>query len=203
MSGGPGRPRVAVATSNPGKLREIREILGGVCVELVGLEDLPPVRFCEEGEDYEANARAKALSAAEQTGLPALAEDSGLEVDGLSGAPGPRSARYGGSGLDDAGRVARLLRELRGSAAAARCARFVCWAALASPDGRVETARGQCPGHILEKPVGRAGFGYDPVFAPEGEGGRSMAQLSAAEKNRISHRARALRGLAEALARLR
>ncbi len=133
-----------------------------------------------------------------RAGLPALADDSGLEVDALSGAPGPRSARYGGPGLDDAGRVALLLRELDGVPAGRRGARFVCVAALATPDGECRTARGVCEGRILGAPRGSGGFGYDPVFAPEG-GQRSMAELREDEKNALSHRGRAIAALLEAM----
>ena len=109
MSGGTPRPAVVLASSNPGKLREIRDLLADLALELLPLSDFPGVVLPEEGDDYAANAAAKALACARQTGLPALADDSGLEVDGLSGAPGPRSARFGGPDLDDAGRTAALL----------------------------------------------------------------------------------------------
>jgi XTP/dITP diphosphohydrolase len=193
-----GAREVVVATSNPGKVREIREILDDLPLEWVGLDAVPDVRLPEEGDDYEANARAKALAAATSAGRPAVADDSGLEVEGLAGAPGPRSARYGGPDLDDAGRVEHLLEEMRGLAGNARRARFVCVAALATPDGRVVAARGECPGWIRPAPLGEGGFGYDPVFELE-PGGRTMAQLPAAEKNRLSHRSRAFRALAPAL----
>jgi XTP/dITP diphosphohydrolase len=154
-----------------------------------------------EGDDYAANARAKALAVARAVGGPALADDSGLEVAALDGRPGPRSARYGGPGLDDAGRVARLLAELAASGSRDRRARFVCVAALALPDGTVETSRGECAGRMLAAPRGRGGFGYDPVFAPEGET-RTLAELGEDEKNRLSHRARAVASLEPALRRL-
>jgi XTP/dITP diphosphohydrolase len=188
-------PEVVVATSSAGKLREIRALLADLPVVLVGLAQLPPVTLPEEGDAYEQNARAKALAAAAQTGRIAVADDSGLEVAGLGGGPGPRSARYGGPGLDDAGRVAHLLRALRDLHGEARAARFVCVAAAATPAGRVVCARGECAGRIREAPLGEAGFGYDPVFEPSGET-RSMAQLAPEEKQRRSHRARAFRALA-------
>jgi XTP/dITP diphosphohydrolase len=184
-----------VATSNPGKVREIGAILADLGITCVGLEGLPPVDFPEEGDDYAENAVAKARAAARRLGRVAVADDSGLEVDGLGGRPGPRSARYGGPGLDDAGRVAHLLDELSGAAGAARRARFVCVAAWASPDGRTATRRGECEGTIRTAPSGESGFGYDPVFEVEGDG-RTMAELAPDEKNRISHRARAFRALA-------
>ena len=186
-----------IATSNPGKLREIRAILNGAPVVLSSLAEFPEVRLPEEGSDYEANAVAKARAAARGAKRPALADDSGLEVAGLGGAPGPHSARYGGPGLDDAGRLAALLRAMDGLSGDARRARFVCVAAFALPDGargQVFTARGECAGRILDAPRGQGGFGYDPVFEAEGWG-RSLAQLSEAEKDGISHRGRALRAL--------
>ena len=184
---------VVVATSNAGKLREIRAILGDSVV-LRDLAGLPPVVFPEEGDDYAANAVAKARAVAEQLGELALADDSGLEVDGLGGAPGPRSARYGGPGLGDAERSARLLEALAGTSGDARRARFVCHVALVGPQIPPLVAVGECRGRILEAPRGDGGFGYDPVFEVEGLG-RAMAELSDAEKNTLSHRARALRAL--------
>ncbi len=191
-------PALVIATSNPGKQREIREILDGTDIDLQPLDALPPVAMPEEGDDYTRNAEAKAAAVARALGRPALADDSGLEVDALGGKPGPRSARYGGPGLDDAGRVARLLSELAGLAPERRGARFVCVAVLAMPGGELFASRGQCPGRILEAPRGDGGFGFDPVFEVA-DSGRSMAELPAAEKNRISHRARAVRGLRQAL----
>jgi XTP/dITP diphosphohydrolase len=192
------RPRpgsdLVVATSNPGKLREIRELLGGMDVVLRPLGELPPVELPEEGDDYEQNARVKARTVAAALGVGALADDSGLEVEALGGAPGPRSARYGGPGLDDAGRVAYLLEELSGIEPARRRARFVCVAAWADPAGDGPTAVGYCDGLILETPRGVGGFGYDPIFQPDGET-VSMAELSPERKNALSHRARAIRAL--------
>lgn len=185
---------MVVATANAGKLREFRAILAELPVALRGLADFPGVALPEEGEDYVENAVAKARAAARGSGRPALADDSGLEVAALGGAPGPRSARYGGPGLDDAGRCRRLLEALAGAGSADRSARFVCVAALATPEGEVVTARGECRGRILEAPRGAGGFGYDPVFEVEGRG-RAMAELAPGEKNRLSHRARALRAL--------
>jgi XTP/dITP diphosphohydrolase len=192
---------VVVATSNPGKLREIRQLLVGLPVELCALDAFPEVEMPAEGDDYTANALAKARSVARETGRVAIADDSGLEVDGLGGRPGPHSARYGGEGLDDAGRVARLLEEMAGLEAAARAARFVCVAAVAAPNGDAATARGECGGRILEAPRGDEGFGYDPIFLAH-EAGVAMAELPEPEKNRISHRARALRALRDEIVRL-
>lgn len=188
-----------VATSNPGKLREIRALLAGMDLVLRSLLELPPVVLPEEGDDYEDNARLKARTVAAATGIETLADDSGLEVAALGGAPGPRSARYGGAGLDDAGRVARLLEELSGVPLGRRRARFVCVAAWADPAGHSLTAVGYCEGHILGAPRGREGFGYDPVFQPAGEA-VSMAELPPERKNELSHRSRAFRALAAHLA---
>lgn len=192
-------PRLIVATGNPGKLREFREILKAPDGVLGTLADVPGVVLPEEGDQYLPNAIAKAKAVAEQAGLAAIADDSGLEVDGLDGAPGPLSARYGGPDLDDAGRVAHLLAALAARPGAARTARFVCVAALATPDGRVVTARGICEGEILAAPSGAGGFGYDPIFKPRGFDG-AMAELPPATKHTLSHRGRALEGVSEAVA---
>ena len=187
-------PELVVASGNEGKLREFRSLLRELPLALRSLREFPGVALPEEGDDYERNALAKARGAARQTGLPALADDSGLEVEGLGGAPGPRSARYGGPGLDDAGRVEHLLRALRGRSGDARRARFVCVAALALPEGEAWTARGECAGVVLEAPRGRGGFGYDPVFWSS-EARAGVAELPEDRKNEISHRGRALRAL--------
>jgi len=186
--------RVVVATGNPGKVREIREMLGGLPAEVCSLDGLGPVTFPDEGDEYAPNAAAKALAVAEQLGEIAVADDSGLEVDALDGGPGPLSARYGGPGLDAGGRVAHLLEALAGVPARERGARFVCVAALALPGGACETFRGECEGRILAARRGAGGFGYDPVFELPG-GERTMAEVPADEKNRISHRGRAFAAL--------
>jgi len=193
------RKRIVVATGNAGKLREIKALLSDLC-EVVGLDAFPGVSLPDEGEDYRENAAEKARVAARATGLPALGDDSGIEVAGLGGAPGPLSARYGGAELDAAGRNARLLEAISGVAAEARAARFYCVAAVAWPDGRVETAEGECRGRILDTPSGGGGFGYDPVFQPDGYD-VSMAELPEVEKNRLSHRGRALVALRPAILR--
>lgn len=192
-----------LASANPGKLAEFRALLAGLDFALPGLADFPGVALHAEGGDYRENAAAKALTACEGSGLPALADDSGLEVAALGGAPGPYSARYGGPGLDDRARVELLLAELaaRPAATQTREARFVCVAALALPEGALHIARGECAGEILRAPRGGGGFGYDPVFRPA-EHNCSMAELPPAEKNRISHRARALAELRAQLQRL-
>ena len=188
--------RLIVATGNAGKLEEIALLLADEPVEVVSLAGLGPVRFPDEGEDYRANALAKARAVVAQLGEAAVADDSGLEVDALGGAPGPHSARYGGPGLDDRGRVARLLAELEGVAAERRSARFVCHVALVFPDGEALCVEGICDGRIRQRPSGASGFGYDPIFEAAGEE-LTMAELSAARKNAISHRARAFRRLVQ------
>jgi XTP/dITP diphosphohydrolase len=190
---------VVVATSNPGKLREIEALLEDLPLSLRSLADYPDFTPPEEGDDYAENAVAKAVACARHALQLALGDDSGLEVVGLGGGPGPRSARYGGPGLDDAGRVDALLAALSGRTGVDREARFVCVVALAAPDGAWVTRRGECAGRILAARRGVAGFGYDPVFGVAG-GERSMAELSPAEKNEISHRARAFRALRDELA---
>jgi XTP/dITP diphosphohydrolase len=192
---------LVLATGNHGKRAELVELLAEHGLRLASLADFPGIALPEEGDDYAENAAAKALAVAQACGLPALGDDSGIEVAALGGAPGPRSARYGGAGLDDAGRSALLIEALDATGSADRSARFVCVAALARPDGSVTRAFGACRGRILRAPRGRGGFGYDPVFQPEGHA-VSMAELPAGVKNRISHRARALAALAPALAGL-
>ena len=191
---------IVVATSNPGKLREIRALLADLPIRVCGLASVPGVVLPEEGDDYAANAAGKALAVALAAGRLALADDSGLEVAALGGAPGPRSARFGGPGLDDAGRVSALLAALARASGAARSARFVCVAALATPRGEVITTRGECRGHLLAAPSGSGGFGYDPIFVAEGTQ-VSFAELPELEKNRLSHRGMALRALVPELRR--
>ena len=191
-----------VATGNPGKLRELRALVAGLPLEVVGPADVGlDLEVDETGDTLEANARLKAVACAAASGLPALADDSGLEVDALGGEPGVRSARWvPGS---DADRVRALLVALEAVPREARTARFRSVVALAWPDGRVETATGTVEGRIASAPRGAGGFGYDPVFLVEDgglDGTRTMAELAAEEKGRLSHRARAGAGLQEALA---
>ena len=198
-------PLVVVATGNSGKLAELRALLAELPIRVAGFGELPAPALPEEGDDYAANAAAKVREAARALGVPALADDSGLEVLGLGGAPGPRSARFGGAGLDDAARTALLLRELAARPGADRRARFVCVASLALPGGALRSARGSCAGRIAEAPRGLSGFGYDPVFVPDEQetpGRFTLAELSPEEKARISHRGRAVRALLPALAEL-
>jgi len=181
--------KLVIATTNPHKLDEIRAILDGSGLELVGLDawpDLPEPP--EDGERFEDNAAQKARFVHEATGLPVLADDSGLEVDALGGAPGVRSRRFTPEATA-ASNNARLLHRLDG--VDDRRARFRCALALVSSSGQA-LAAGACEGRIALAPSGEGGFGYDPLFLPDEAPGRSMAQLSAQEKNRISHRGRAL-----------
>lgn len=185
---------VLVATGNPGKLAEFRRLLRGIRTVSPAERGLQGLNVAETGSTFHENALLKARAWADASGLVSLADDSGLEVDALSGAPGVLSARYGGEGLDDGGRCRLLLRALDGVPPRERGARFRCCLAAAAPDGRLATAEGVCEGRILEAPVGRGGFGYDPVFHAA-EAGRGMAELSADEKGAISHRGRALNAI--------
>lgn len=183
------RPRVVLATSNPGKVKELARAFPAW--ELEGLSAHPGVTLPPEtGTTFEENAALKATAAAAATGLPALADDSGLCVDALDGAPGVHSARYAGDGGDAANR-AKLLAALRGVPAPARTARFVCVLALSTPDGRVERVRGECEGMLLDAERGSGGFGYDPLFVPRGHA-RTFAEMTVEEKEPLSHRGRAI-----------
>lgn len=183
--------RLVLATGNEGKVREFREALAGRPFELVSAEDAGVTRFPpEDGDTYEANAMMKAAHVATLTGLPALADDSGLEVDALGGAPGVHSARFGGE-LGDGERNAHLLSHLRRVPDRERTARFVSVIVLATPAGEVRSFAGRSEGRILQGPRGTEGFGYDPVFHSD-ELGESFGRASRAEKRRVSHRGRAL-----------
>jgi len=189
-----GAIRLVWASRNAGKLAEVRALLAGVA-DVALWEGAAAFAFpAEDGATYEENAFLKAQAVAAAAGLPALADDSGLEVDALGGRPGVHSSRYAGPACDPAANNARLLEELANIPETARGARFVCVAALAAPDGRRWSARGECRGRIARVPSGGAGFGYDPLFIPDGYAA-TFAALPAAEKNRISHRARAFRAL--------
>jgi XTP/dITP diphosphohydrolase len=197
-----------MATRNPGKIRELREILQDLGIKLLSLADFPELpEIPERGPTFAENAAAKAREVARLTGLPALADDSGLEVAALRGRPGVWSARYAQDRTapatpSDEDNWRKLLEEMAGVPLEARGARFVCEIALALPDGRLFKAHGECAGRIALTPQGEQGFGYDPVFALP-EYGRTMAELGPRVKNRISHRARALAALKELLLSLR
>jgi len=184
-----------LATANRGKLAEVAAILGPRGVEVVPADDLVPGwSVVEDGATFADNARLKARDLARRAGLPALADDSGLEVAVLGGRPGVRSARYAGEDATDAANVARLLAELRDVPAGRRQAAFHCALALAWPDGRLVEAEGRSEGTIAVAPRGSGGFGYDPVFL-DPESGRTFAELPAEVKNTRSHRRRALDAL--------
>jgi XTP/dITP diphosphohydrolase len=206
------RPRLVVATRSEHKLRELRALLRLERAELVSLDDVgiqgEPV---EDGATFEANAALKARWAARQTGLPALADDSGLEVDALGGKPGIRTRRYAGEDATDADNNAKLLAALDGRGPKDRGARYVCVLALAQPDRvgprgglPVTTRRGIARGRIAGAPRGSNGFGYDPIFEPlvEPPGGRTLGEWSAEAKNAISHRGKAARRMATVLREL-
>ncbi|HEV7375893.1 MAG TPA: RdgB/HAM1 family non-canonical purine NTP pyrophosphatase [Pyrinomonadaceae bacterium] len=184
-----------IATTNKGKTSELRSLLSSLSLPLRSLAEFPEVAdVAETGATFAENAILKARGYAKQTQLWTLADDSGLEVDALGGAPGVYSARYGGEGLTDADRVQRLLEALSQSGNADRHARFVCVIAIADPPGKiVNLSTGICEGTIAYAPRGANGFGYDPVFVPEGYE-QSFGELTTAIKERISHRARALSG---------
>ena len=198
-----GRPRIVVATGNAGKAREFREMLGSDRYDWASLADLPAVaEVPETGHTFRANAVLKAAGYAAATGSWALADDSGLAVDALDGSPGVYSARWAAmhdAGGGDAANNALLLRQTADLPDDRRTARFVCVLALADPRGRVVlTVADEMPGTLLRRPAGRNGFGYDPLFRPDGHA-RTSAELSPAEKHRISHRGKALRRLRELL----
>lgn len=185
---------VVLASHNAHKLEELRRILGPLIpgIELIGYDGPEPV---EDGLSFDENALLKARAAAAHTGLPAIADDSGIAVDVLGGCPGIFSARWGGPERSDTRNVELLLWQLNDVGDAHRQAGFVCSAALAMPDGSHATRLGVWPGTILRAPAGDGGFGYDPIFQPQGET-RSAAQLTPAEKDLLSHRTRAFSALA-------
>ena len=196
------RPTVVVATRNRGKLKEILRLLesAGLDIDLATIDELAPgVALLEDEATFEGNALAKARQAAAATGLPALADDSGLEVDALGGAPGVWSARYAGEPSDDERNNVKLLAALRGVPPEKRSAHFKCVAAFVDPGAGIELVRGgACAGQILEQPRGDQGFGYDPLFYLPPQA-RTMAELDLDEKNALSHRAAAFRALAAAI----
>ncbi|MFE9574782.1 RdgB/HAM1 family non-canonical purine NTP pyrophosphatase [Nocardia sp. NPDC006044] len=197
--------RVLVASRNAKKLNELRRILadaGIAGIEIVGLDDVPPYDEAPEtGATFEENALAKARDGAVATGLACVADDSGIEVDALNGMPGVLSARWSGRHGDDAANNALLLAQLGDVPDERRGARFVSTCALVVPGGAEIVVRGEWPGVVGRKPLGDGGFGYDPLFIPEG-GDTSAAQLTPAQKDAVSHRGRALTQLLPTLAEL-
>jgi XTP/dITP diphosphohydrolase len=190
-------PRVVIATRNAHKIAEIRRICADWPVEWITHDDRPWDDVEETGSTYLENALLKARAAAGALGEPALADDSGIEVDALGGAPGPRSARYAGPNATDERNLRALLAAVAGVPAGGRTARYRAVAALVTPEGEV-WEEGICEGTLRTKPRGSGGFGYDPIFEPAGWD-RTMAELSPQEKDRISHRGRALRALGRRL----
>ena len=194
--------RIAIASRNVGKIREIRSICADWPVGWITADEhqgrWPDVE--ETGASYLENARLKARAVAASVGVPAVADDSGIEVDPLGGAPGPRSARYAGEQATDEQNLRMLIRAVAGVPSAGRTARYRCVAVLARPDGLDMWAEGTCEGSLVSKPRGTGGFGYDPIFVPAGWE-QTMAELQPVEKDRISHRGRAFRALRELVAR--
>ena len=191
------RHRFVCATANPHKAEEIRAILGDEVELLPRPTDVPEV--VEDGETLRDNARLKARALCAATGVAAVADDTGLEVDALDGAPGVYSGRFAGEDATYAQNVGKLLAELRDRPGASRTARFRTVALIAHPDGTEVVADGVMEGTIVDVPRGDTGFGYDPVFVPDDGDGRTLAEMTPAEKNAVSHRGRAFRALAALL----
>lgn len=188
---------IVLATRNANKVREFREILKDFQVELKSLDDFGPIpEAIEDGETFDDNAYKKALHTAKILGIPAIADDSGLVVDALDGAPGVYSARYAGDNATDDENCAKLLKEMEGKTD--RTAHFKCVLSIAVPSGPALTYEGSCTGTILEEKRGENGFGYDPLFYFE-EFGKTFAELDAAQKNSVSHRGKALTEFKEEL----
>jgi XTP/dITP diphosphohydrolase len=188
---------VALATKNEGKVREIASILGDACT-LVAPDPawIPP----EETEpDYRGNALLKARALVAFSGMPCLADDSGIEVDALAGAPGPRSARFAGDNATDAENLAKLVEVVRATPPDARRARYRCAAVLATPDGAETIAEDTVEGTLITEARGTGGFGYDPIFVPDANPTHTMAELTPSQKDAISHRGKAFRALIPAL----
>jgi XTP/dITP diphosphohydrolase len=192
-----------IATGNAGKLREIRPLLADLPLTLFGLTDFPSIReVAETGSTFAENAALKALGYSQQSGVLTLADDSGLEVDALAGAPGVRSARYLGKNISYADRISALLTAVKDVENDARTARFVCSLAIAAPSQEMlYTTQANCEGRIADAPRGSGGFGYDPVFMPQGFT-QTFGELPADIKNEISHRGRALAKARQFLASL-
>ena len=194
-------PRLLLASANQGKLRELRTILEGLPVELVGLAEAglgEPPEVVETGDPFLVNALIKARAYAEWSGMAAVADDSGLEVDTLGGAPGVRSARYAGPGASDQANLDKLLAALDGVPPERRTARFRCAAVLVDPEVGEWHAEAAWDGRILDTPRGSGGFGYDPVFLPDGWD-QTSAEVDQATKDAASHRGRAFRALRPAI----
>ena len=191
--------KLVLATRNQGKITEFRRILDALApgeIELVGVDQFPDLVDVEEtGSTFEENSLLKARYTSHATGLPAIADDSGLCVDALNGDPGIYSARWAGAHGDDQANIVKVLEQLKDVEDEKRGAHFMCVASLVLPDGREHVAEGRFDGHILREPVGENGFGYDPIFQPLGFT-ISSAQMSAEEKDLLSHRGKSLRQIA-------
>lgn len=191
--------KLVLATRNQGKITEFRRILDDLApgqIELIGVDQFPElVDVDETGSSFEENSLLKARYTSQATGLPAIADDSGLCVDALKGDPGIFSARWAGVHGDDQANLEKVLDQLKDVSDGLRSAHFMCVASLVLPDGRQQTAQGRFEGQILRAPVGTNGFGYDPIFQPLGLS-ISSAQMSAAEKDLVSHRGKSLRSIA-------
>ncbi|MBR4171774.1 MAG: RdgB/HAM1 family non-canonical purine NTP pyrophosphatase [Kiritimatiellae bacterium] len=189
--------KLLLATRNANKVREIKEIFTSASIELVSADDVPglPKDVEEDADTFEGNALKKARTLCAASGLWTLADDSGLEVKALGNEPGVHSARYAGEPTNTPANNAKLLRNLQGITD--RAARFRCAIALCAPDGREWAVEGSCPGRIIDAPRGTTGFGYDPLFVPDGYD-QTFAELGSEIKNRISHRARALQAAQQA-----
>ena len=186
----PGKMIIVLATRNPGKVREFQMLLDGFPVEIRGLGDFGPIpEAVEDGATFDDNAYKKALHTAKVLGLPAIADDSGLVVEALGGAPGVFSARYAGEKASDSDNISKLLREMSGKKN--RKAAFECVISIAVPTGSALTYEGRCEGELTVEPQGEGGFGYDPVFFYP-PFGKTFAEIPLQEKNRVSHRGRAL-----------
>lgn len=184
---------IVLATRNKKKIEEIKRITVGMPISILTIDDFPGCPDVEEeGSTFEDNAVKKALTIAKYTGKPSVADDSGLEVYALNGSPGTLSSRYAGAGADDEKNIKKLLHEMHSFADDNRAARFVCCIALAFPDGNAKTFFGYVEGKIGKGPKGSLGFGYDPVFYPEGQS-RTFAEMSSDDKDALSHRGKALR----------
>jgi XTP/dITP diphosphohydrolase len=194
--------RIVVATRNRHKVREIAVLLdeAGLAIEPVTIDEVAPTAELVEDEDtFEGNALAKARQASQACGMPALADDSGIEVDALAGAPGVRSARWAGEPCDDGRNNAKILHEMAGVPSEKRTARYRCAVAFVDVKNRQEVVRsGACEGILLTSPRGQGGFGYDPLFFLPGLA-QTMAEIDLGQKNRLSHRAAAFRSLVDAL----
>lgn len=190
--------KVVLASNNSHKLEELRAILSRLDMEVVSQREMGiNIEPVEDGATFEENSYIKAKTIMDACGLPTIADDSGLSVDALAGEPGIHSARYGGNRCaNDWERLMYLLENMKDVPDHARSAKFVCVITLLMPDGEKIVARGECPGEILREPTGDSGFGYDPVFYVP-EKGCSFAQMGKEDKNKLSHRARALEALAE------